>query len=190
MVTPNEVTWTLSIEERQLWGSDKDYEWHYNILYKGIEQLIPLGAIPLALLVYYNARIYSAIKRPPNIELQADEEIASINREKRLSKVLIVIVVVFNVCHAPRIIWYVYNAYIYKHIVNCPIQYPNTTGQSIWTYVFGLIYDLFLVINASVNTIVYCTINERFRFYLFSFIKAPFKKVALLAFPSHSPSSV
>ena len=83
MVTPNEVTWTLSMEERQLWGSDKDYEWHYNILYKGIEQLIPLGAIPLALLVYYNARIYSAIKRPPNIELQADDEIAIINREKR-----------------------------------------------------------------------------------------------------------
>jgi hypothetical protein len=190
MVTNNEAQWILSIEEREIWWLDKDYEWYYNILYKGLEQLIPLGAIPLAILVYYNARIYSAIKRPPNIELQADEEIASINREKRLSKVLVVIVFVFNVCHTPRIIWYVYNAYIYKNIVNCPIQYPNTTGQSFWVYVFGLIYDLFLVINASVNTIVYCAINERFRYYLFSFITAPFKKLVRVLIPAPSPSSV
>ena len=136
-----------------------------------------LGAIPLALLVYYNLRIYTAIKIVPNIELQADEEIARINREKKLSKVLIGIVIAFNVCHCPRIVWYVYNAYNYKNIVNCPIHFPNTTGQSSWTYVLGLIYDLFLVINSSINTVVYCAINERFRYHLFSFLKAPYKRM-------------
>ena len=155
----NKKEWTLSVGERNIWWLDKEYEWYYSILYKGLEQMIPLGAIPLAILIYYNARIYYAIKLPPNIELQAEDEISSINREKRLSKVLLGIVVVFNVCHAPRIIWYIYNAYNYKSIANCPIHYPHTTGQSSWTYVLGLIYDLFLVINSSVNTIVYCAIN-------------------------------
>ena len=187
-IAPNENEWTLSVKDRNVWWLEKDYEWYYNILYKGLEQLIPLGAIPLLLLIYYNARIYSAIKLPPNIELQIDEEIAIINREKRLSKVLLGIVVVFNVCHTPRIVWYIYNAYNYKSIAYCPIQYPNTTGQSSWIYVLGLIYDLFLVINASVNTIVYCAINERFKYYLCCFVRAPFEKLARYVLPEHSSS--
>ena len=147
-----------------------------------------MGAIPLLMLIYYNARIYFAIKLPPNIELQLDEEIAIINREKRLSKVLLGIVLVFNVCHTPRIIWHIYNAYNYKSIVYCPIQYPNTTGQSSWIYVLGLIYDLFLVINASVNTIVYCAINERFKYYFCCFVRTPFKKLARYVIPERSSS--
>ena len=109
-LSSNEEEWVLSVKERQVWWLDKEYEWYYNILYKGLEQLVPLGTIPLLMLIYYNARIYFAIKLPPNIELQMDEEIAIINREKRLSKVLLGIVLVFNVCHTPRIIWYIYNA--------------------------------------------------------------------------------
>ena len=144
--------------------------------------------IPLALLIYYNAKIYSAIKRPPNIELQGEEEISAINREKRLSKVLIGLVCVFNVCHAPRILWYIINAYNYQSIVYCPLQNPSTSGQSSWIYVLGLFYDLFLVINSSVNVIVYCAINERFKYYFCCFVRTPFKKLARYVMPERSSS--
>ena len=169
--------WTLLLRERHFGWDDQDFDWYYHILYKGIEQIIPLGAIPLALLIYFNAKIYSAIKLPPDIELQAEEEISSINREKRLSKVLMGVVLVFNVCHTPRIIWYIYNAYNYKSIAYCTLQNPSTSGQSLWIYVLGLIYDLFLVINSSVTTLVYGFVNEKFRFYILSFILAPYKRV-------------
>ena len=85
----NDAEWTISVKEREAWWLQTDYEWHYEILYKGVEQLIALGAVPLAMLIYYNMRIYWAIRIPPNIELQTEEEIASINREKKLAKVLI-----------------------------------------------------------------------------------------------------
>ena len=173
----NDAEWTVSVRERQAWWLEKEYEWGYHILYKGLEQLTALGAIPLALLIYYNLRIYSAIKMPPDIELQAEEEIASINREKKFAKVLIGIVIVFNICHSPRIIWHIYNAYNYKSIVNCPMHYPKTTGQSPWALVLGFMYDLFLVINSSVNTIVYCAINERFRYHMLCFLRTPYQKI-------------
>ena len=188
MSSPNGVEWSISVKERSVWFLDEEYSWYYNYLYTNIEQLIILGSIPLGLLIYYNARIYSAIKLPPNIELQAGEEIASVNREKRLSKVLIAIVIVFNVCHTPRIFWCLYNAYNYRSIVYCPVQDPNTSGQTLWTYVLGLIYELFLVINSSVNTIVYCAINERFKYYLYTLVTKPFKKIAQYVHPSESPS--
>ena len=150
--------------------------------------MVPLGLIPLVLLIYYNAKIYSAIKRPPNIELQGEEEISAINREKRLSKVLIGLVCVFNVCHAPRILWYIHNAYNYQNIVYCPLQNPSTSGQTSWVFVLGLLYDLFLVINSSVNVIVYCAINERFKYYFLVFITSPYNRFVQYIFPV-SPSS-
>ena len=173
----------MLLRERHFGWSDQDFDWYYNILYKGLEQIIPLGVIPLALLIYFNAKIYAAIKLPPNIELQAEEEISSINREKRLSKVLIGVVLVFNICHTPRIIWYLYNAYNYKSIAYCTLQNPATSGQSHWIYVFGLMYDLFLVINSSVNTLVYGIVNDKFRYYVLSFILAPYKRVTSYMFP-------
>ena len=135
--------------------------------------MIPLGVIPLVLLVYFNKKIHAAIKLPPNIELQGDEEIACINREKRLSRVLMRIVIVFIVCHTPRVSWYIYNATNYKSIVYCTLQNPTTSGQSPWNAFLGLLYDMFIVINSSVNTIVYCSANDKFRRYFLSFIFLP-----------------
>ena len=184
----NEEEWILSLKQRRIWWGVKEYEWYYHILFKGVEQLVPLGMIPLALLIYYNSKIYSAIKRPPNIELQGEEEISAINREKRLSKVLIGLVCVFNVCHAPRILWYIINAYNYQSIVYCPLQNPSTSGQSSWIYVLGLLYDLFLVINSSVNVIVYCAINERFKYYFLVFLTSPYNRFVQYISPM-SPSA-
>ena len=153
------------------------YEYYYKLIYEVFEQLFVLGAVPLALLVYYNLMIYSAFKLPQNIEIQAEEEVARNNREKKLSNVLIGIVITFMVCHSTRIIWYIYYTAIYQNIVHCPKHHPNTSGESPLTYILALIYDLFLVINSSVNTIVYCCVNARFRYYLLGLVKNLFMKI-------------
>ena len=141
--------------------------------------MIPLGVIPLVLLVYFNKKIHAAIKLPPNIELQGDEEIACINREKRLSRVLMRIVIVFIVCHTPRVSWYIYNATNYKSIVYCTLQNPTNSGQSPWIGILGLLYDMFIVINSSVNTVVYYSENDQFRHYFLSFICWPCRKILI-----------
>ena len=170
--------WNLVLRELQFGSMAQDYDGYYHILYDIVEQILPLGVIPLVLLVYFNKKIHAAIKLPPNIELQGDEEIACINREKRLSRVLRRIVIVFIVCHTPRVIWHIYNATNYKTIVYCALQNPTNSGQSPWVGVLGLLYDMFIVINSSVNTVVYCSANDKFRSYFMSFIFFPCRTIS------------
>ena len=169
--------WNLVLRDRQFGLTAWDYDGYYHILYDILEQILPLGVIPLVLLAYFNKKIHAAIKLPPNIELQGDEEMACINREKRLSRVLMRIVIVFIVCHTPRITWYIYNATNYKSIVYCALQNPTNSGLSPWSGILGLLYDMFIVINSSVNTIVYCTANDKFRRNFLSFIFFPCRKI-------------
>ena len=176
-IPSNETQWVLSVQERQIWWREAEYEWYYKILYVGLEQLVVLGAAPLALLVYYNFSIHAAFTLPQNIEIQAAEEIVRNSREKKLSKVLITIVIVFLCCHSTRIFWYIYYSVSYENIVNCPKFYPGKSGQSPWSFALALIYELFLVINSSVNTLVYFTVNNGFRYQVLRLIKAPFRYV-------------
>ena len=169
--------WNLVLRDRQFGLMAWDYDGYYHILYDILEQILPLGVIPLVLLAYFNKKIHAAIKLPPNIELQGDEEMACINREKRLSRVLMRIVIVFIVCHTPRITWYIYNATNYKSIVYCALQNPTNSGLSPWSGILGLLYDMFIVINSSVNTIVYCTANDKFRRNFLSFIFFPCRNI-------------
>ena len=129
----------------------------------------------MVLLVYYNFSVYKAFKWPQNIEMMAAEEIIRNSREKRLSKVLISIVAVFMVCQSFRVIWQLYYSINYKNIVNCPKQIPSKSGEPPWSYVLALLYELFLVVNSSVNTIVYFTVNTSFRYRFMRYLMAPFR---------------
>ena len=102
-ILANQTQWIITIQKRQIWWQNPEYEWYYKVLYHGFEQLIALGALPLVLMVYYNFSVYDAFKLPQNIEVMAAEEIIRNSREKRLSKVLISIVIVFMFCHSFRI---------------------------------------------------------------------------------------
>ena len=171
----NRTQWIITIQERHIWWHNPDYEWYYKVLYQGFEQLIVLGAIPLVLLVYYNFSVYGAFKLRQNIEIMASEEIIRNTREKKLSKVLISIVIVFMFCQSFRVIWYLYYSINYNNIVNCPKQIPSKIGEPPWSYVLALLYELFLIINSSVNTLVYFTVNTAFRYRLMLYLMVPFR---------------
>ena len=108
MVTDPQTSWMLTIKERDIWWREPEYEWYHKVLYVGFEQLVVLGVIPLFLLVYYNSCIYAAFQIPQDIEIQAEEEIRRRSREKKLSKVLMFIVMVFLFCNSSRIVWFLY----------------------------------------------------------------------------------
>ena len=160
----NRTQWIITIQEREIWWHTPENEWYYKVLYQGFEQLVILGGIPLVLLMYYNFSVYDAFKLRQNIEIMASEEITRNAREKKLSKVLISIVIVFIFCQSFRIIWYFYYTINYNNIINCAKQIPSKIGEPPWSYVLALLYELFLIINSSVNTIVYFTVNSAFRY--------------------------
>ena len=161
------------MQTRQLWSDHQDYELYYEIIYAGVEQLVILGVMPLAMLVYYNFSAYMAYKLPQDMEINPPDGTIRRTREKKMSKVLISIVTVFIFCQSTRFIWYLYYSINYKSIVNCPKQFPDTTGEHPWSYILALIYELFLVINASVNTVVYFTVNNAFRKRLLRHLTQP-----------------
>ena len=161
------------MQTRQLWSDHQDYELYYEIIYAGVEQLVILGVMPLAMLVYYNFSAYMAYKLPQDMEINPPDGTIRRSREKKMSKVLISIVTVFIFCQSTRFIWYLYYSINYKSIVNCPKQFPDTTGEHPWSYILALIYELFLVINASVNTVVYFTVNNAFRKRLLRHLTQP-----------------
>ena len=173
----DESNWVVYLGKRDVWWKNEHYEWYYRVGYEGFEQLVILGAVPLALLIYFNIMIYKGIGLPPNLEIQGAEEINRLSRERKLADVIIVIVCIFIVSHSTRISWYIYYTVIHDDIINCPKHHPTLSGVSPWTYAFALVYDLLLVINASVNTIVYCSVNARFRFHVIRLLKLPFKKL-------------
>ena len=176
IIPTNQTKWIITLQERKIWWHDPEYEWYYKVVYHGFEQLIALGVLPLIWLVYYNFSVYDAFKMPQNMEIMASEEILRNSREKRLSKVLISIVIIFIFCQSFRIIWYLYYSINYNNIVNCLKQTPSKSGEPPWSYVLALLYELFLIINSSVNTIVYCTVNTAFRCRLMRYLSAPFRR--------------
>ena len=184
----NDSKWVVYLEKRKVWWRDENYEWYFRLLYEGFEQLIVLGAIPLTMLIYFNFKIYKSIRLPPNLEIQAADEILRLSRERKLADVLIIIVCVFIICHSTRISWYVYYTVIYDNMINCPKHHPSLSGESPWTYVYALIYDLFVVINSSVNTIVYCAVNAGFRFHFIRLLKLPLKKIVNIVYRPTSAS--
>ena len=178
MVTDPQTSWMLTIKERDIWWREPEYEWYHKVLYVGFEQLVVLGVIPLFLLVYYNSCIYAAFQIPQDIEIQAEEEIRRRSREKKLSKVLMFIVMVFLFCNSSRIMWFLYYSTNYDNIIHCPKLFPGKSGERPWGYILALIYEMFLVINSSVNTIVYFLVNNKFRYKFLRICNVPLRYIS------------
>jgi len=82
--------------------------------------------------------------------------------ERSLAVVLLGIVLVFLVCHGPRFVQTFNEATIIDNILRCAKRklVPNHPS---WLHVMAPISDFLLVVNSSVNFIIYCAVGSRFR---------------------------
>ena len=88
------------------------------------------------------------------------------NKETDLARVLFGIVITFILCHALRILLSFQEAIVIKNVMAC-----TSAGKPIfprWAVITNQFSELILVLNSSVNLIIYCCFNKAFRQHMLS----------------------
>lgn len=124
---------------------------------------IMINFIPLVILLVTNSilivAVHRARKQREEFQMNSNQEQSWRKDEVRLTRTLISVVVVFIVCTLP------------SAFVEDPIAYAFFSGDKTWSEYLGspgnqtLIYisNLLLFLNCSLNFILYCAFNNKFR---------------------------
>ena len=151
----------------------------YVMYYRNIATLIVLGILPLILLSYWNLNIYKGITHSLNLTGKTQNIQNRDNQEKEMARVLIGIVVMFILCHTLRIYLDIYDATTLKH-GTLEVWLCMSLGEEglppQWKLILTEIKELMLVINSSVNMVIYCCLNSTFRKNFFSWCKKKNRK--------------
>lgn len=142
----------------------------YNSYYYNIGTIIALGIVPTALLFYYNFMVCRGITSPNHLLERQDTRKKRYTQEANLAIVMIGIVVVFIVCHSLRNIGTVYACASTKEYEQCSRGNTFVTMPK-WFEIMWSVSQLLLVINSSVNMIIYCCLNSKFKKQLVSLVK-------------------
>lgn len=118
----------------------------YRVLYHFWASLIFLSVLPIVMLVFFNCSIVRKIYK-------ASTGLGGLGiihrKDPKATKTLLVIVSVFLVCHAPRI--------LYKFLHHF---FPE---QRLLSLTIIPVWQLALIINSSVNFLIYCFVGGKFR---------------------------
>merc|ERR1719342_1486670 len=82
-------------------------------------------------------------------------------RDKKLARLLVLLVILFGVCNLPRVV-----VNIIEFILR--VTYGKNFPWPLWCELLTLLSHLLLTINSSVNIIIYCWKDGRFRRCLLS----------------------
>ena len=143
----------------------------YSFYYVNLSNLIVQGFMPLILLALWNCGIHSSMRRSTERLKENLDASGRTKSEDDLARVLTGIVLTFLICHAFRIILNFHEALVIKHVQDCISIGKN--GLALWTYVAMQFSNFFLVVNSSVNMIIYCWVNPNFRNKLLNGIMKP-----------------
>ena len=81
--------------------------------------------------------------------------------EDSLAVVFMIIIFIFLICHAPRIILDIHELMTIKQSEYC--NQKGAFSYSAWSVILLSVSHFLLVVNSSVNMIVYCLLGSRFR---------------------------
>ena len=142
------------------WAKSEVYKYRYHHW----ATLLIEDIIPIIVLIILNGFILKSICRGTNIVNHCKSR--KKNSYALTAKILLVIVAIFMICHAPSV---AYKILWYFGCMECTdMEKSNFRGK--WFFITP-IKKLFLIINSSVNFIVYCIMGEKFRNELSNFIK-------------------
>jgi len=134
----------------------------YITYYVNWTRLLLTGIIPVSSLVYFNTRIFKGIKYA---HVRANRN-SKTNNEMNLAGVLIVIVIVFLLCHFPRL------------IINCTeflwtnsIRMCESFMPPGWFLCLTSFMHWLLIVNASTNFLIYCFMGNKFKTVLMSMVR-------------------
>jgi len=113
---------------------------YYVFYYHALTRFLLLGFIPMVLLIVLNLRVFSAI--------QARK---STCRDASYSNILLLIVLVFILCHSPRLFLNFYELVL------------DHCGPPIWFEVLSVMSNCLVTLNSALNFFIYCLAGAKFR---------------------------
>ena len=134
---------------------------YYSMYYINIARLLILGVIPMSLLAYFNCMICAKIQPSSTISEQDERRHLRSTQRKRPQKVLIGIVVMYICCHALRIFINGYETVVIWDATAC--QAAGEHDFPMWSFIAITLSELLLVLNSSINMIIYCCLNGTFK---------------------------
>ena len=151
--------------------TDLFYNQYYNMYYLNLANFLVLEVFPISSLIYYNFKIYKAIRSSStDIVGQGATQYSRNKQENSLVRVMIGIVVVFIICHSLRGPIYIYILVKLQAVQNCSNAGSVTFLGPLWFYLLLSVNHVLFGINSSVNMIIYCCINSNFRRHLLSIV--------------------
>ena len=153
--------------EPVLYWTELSLNWEYNFYYLNLAKLVFWAILPTVLLIYFNLMVYLGMKSSNNI-LENEDKKRRFRQEKNLSSVMIGIVLVFILCQTLRTLTYCSCFVLLNGWIECTNNTDNNNMSLLmstpkWFMVTWSVSDILLVLNSSVNTIIYCCINSKFR---------------------------
>ena len=174
----NDSTKSLQIDVTSL-RHNPDYIFYYI----GITKIIVTLIIPFTMVIYLNAKTYKMIYIRRNHQKAASAKTERLNdnenrkplilrthiasqkekhsSEEKLFVIFSSISLLFLVCNLPRFIQYLGEAIFQKKAVEC--TEAGYSEAPVWVIQFGEISNLFLTINSSLNSAIYCLLSRKYR---------------------------
>ena len=134
---------------------------YYSIYYINLCRLIVLGIIPFSLLTFYNYAIYKNIRETSKSIVGNISRTPRRNQENELARVLFLIVGVCIVCHAPRFCLNFYEMVWINNAISCLRE--NKDEFPSWSYNVQEFSRFLMILNSTVNSVIYCCFNTKFR---------------------------
>jgi len=125
----------------------------YSLLYIVFGNFLVMSLLPMSSLIVLNTLVYKMIKRSNRIHNSISRRH---RRDDTMAAMLFTLVVIFILCHAPRLILNIFEAFQMLHFGTIVI-WPD------WADVLTRCNHLMLVINSSVNIIIYTAKDFKFR---------------------------
>ena len=161
---------------------------NYNFYYYALATFMVLGLMPTALLFYFNCMVHRNIKPPKRLIQEVDFRRKRYTQERNLAIVMMAIVAVFMALHSLRNVVNITFIFMVKLIANCSGAHtshnlPSYVDTPLWFQLIWVLSQLLVVINSSVNTIIYCCLNAKFRKQIESITAPLFTRMSTF----HSP---
>jgi len=125
---------------------------HYVTWYVNWARLCVLGILPFGAITFLNTKIYIAVRRRMRSRSRKNDH---------MSIILMLIVTVFVICNLPRLILNMHEITVIDDITRC--KDTDLGGFPVWSILLGFFSHIFLVINSSINLLIYCLVGAKFR---------------------------
>ena len=142
----------------------------YSTYYINLATLVVIGILPLSSISFYNYKVYKGMRQRLNITEHRQRKMSNKERsvqENDSARVLGGIVVVFMICHSLRLLLNFYEMILIKNVLSCVQNKQN--GFPKWFLITKSFSALMLIINSSVNVVIYGCLNSKAKSQMLTF---------------------